>query len=131
MFWPKGWAGRVLGGFITFVAVVTAWVFFRAEGLDQAWVLIKAMYGIEARPISFNEVVNGRLIEVVAMSSQELARLIGLGLLWVWLLPNSGRLAFWPKGPLATWSLAALVLIAFGVVVDRFGVYSPFLYFQF
>lgn len=129
--WPSGWCTRALGGFVTFLAVVTAWVFFRAEGLDQAWVMIKAMYGIEARAISLNEVVNGRLIEVAVMSSQELARLIALGLLWVWLLPNSGRLAFWPKGPLATWSLAALVLIAFGVAVDRFGVYSPFLYFQF
>lgn len=129
--WPQGRIGQLLGAAITFMAVVTAWVFFRADNLDQAWVLIKAMYGIEARETTFDAVIHGRFIEVVPMASRDLARLIGLGLLWVWLLPNSGRVQFPCRNPIATWSLAALVLGLFVVVVDRFGVYSPFLYFQF
>lgn len=129
--WPPGWAGRALGGGITFIAVVTAWVFFRAESVEQAWVLIKAMYGVEARTTTFDAVIHGQFIELVAMSSRHLAQLLALGLLWVWLLPNSGRLSFVPKGRLATGALAGVVLFLLGWVVDRFGVYSPFLYFQF
>lgn len=129
--WPTGWAGRLMGGAITFLVVVTAWVFFRAESVEQAWVLVRAMYGFEARATTFDAVIHGQFIELVSMSSRDLARLLALGLLWVWLLPNSGRVAFAPKGALVTWGLAVAVLGMFGVVVDRFGAYSPFLYFQF
>ena len=121
----------MLGGLITFLVVVTAWVFFRADSVEQAWVLVKAMYGFEARATTLDAVIHGQLIELVAMSGRDLARLLALGLLWVWLLPNSGRLVFVSRWPLVTWGVALAVLGMLGVVVDRFGAYSPFLYFQF
>ncbi|MFY9459194.1 MAG: MBOAT family O-acyltransferase [Aquabacterium commune] len=129
--WPSGWAGRMLGGAITFVAVVTAWVFFRADSVPQAVTLLKAMYGIDARPIAFELVTHGHLIEVVAMSSQALARLLLLGGLWVWLLPNASRVAFSDRGLAVTLLQVLGACALLHVVIDRFGHYSPFLYFQF
>lgn len=40
------WWGRVSGRFITFVAVVVAWVFFRADNIDIAFALLKSMAGL-------------------------------------------------------------------------------------
>lgn len=129
--WPPGWLGRVLGGALTFVAVVSAWVFFRADNVHQALVLLKAMYGIEARPIAFEAVTHGHLLEAVAMSGRDLSRLLALGLLWVWLLPNSGRLVFKDRGTVFTLAQAVGVCALLLIAIDRFGSYSPFLYFQF
>lgn len=129
--WPPGWGGRIMGGMLTFVAVVSAWVFFRADNVPQAIALLKAMYGIDARGISWELVTHGHLIDVVAMSSQVLARLLVVGGLWVWLLPNASRLAFSERGPFFTLLQVLGVCALLQVVIDRFGHYSPFLYFQF
>lgn len=129
--WPPGLLGRLLGVAITFVAVVTAWVFFRADSVPQALVLLKAMYCIEARSISFEAVTHGHLIEIVSMSGRDLSRLILLGLLWVWLLPNSANMVFRDRGAALTWVQLLGVCALLCVVIDRFGNYSPFLYFQF
>ncbi|MFZ2266850.1 MAG: MBOAT family O-acyltransferase [Azonexus sp.] len=132
--WQLHLPGRltaILGGALTFVAVVAAWVVFRADNLEQATILLKAMFGIAAHPISFADVTHGKLLLITDMRGHELARLIAIGLLWVWLLPNSARLSFVDKGRL--WALAQTILVAglLYLAIDRFGNYSPFLYFQF
>jgi alginate O-acetyltransferase complex protein AlgI len=42
---PSGW-GRVAGMMVTFVAVVTAWVFFRASTLEAALAMMRGMLGL-------------------------------------------------------------------------------------
>ncbi len=124
-------AGKMVGGVLTFIAVVAAWVVFRADNLAQALTLLKAMFGIAARPIAFDAVMHGNLLLLTDLSGRDLLRLLVPGLLWVWLLPNSTRLRFIKSSTMLMLAQLALVLALFYVVLDRFGSYSPFLYFQF
>ena len=129
--WLAGRFGKVIGGTLTFIAVTAAWVVFRANNLTQAGILLKAMFGIAAEPTSFTAVTHGHLLEITDMSDGDLSLLIGLGLLWVFLLPNSGRLHHVNRGPTLTLLQTIIVGGLFYLVIDRFGSYSPFLYFQF
>ncbi|OIQ99730.1 peptidoglycan O-acetyltransferase [mine drainage metagenome] len=125
------WFGTLAGGTLTFIAVVAAWVVFRASNVEQALVILNAMFGIAARPIAFDTVLHGNLLLLTDLSGRDLLRLLIPGLLWVWLLPNSTRVRFIKGSILLTTLQAAVVLGLFSVVVDQFGSYSPFLYFQF
>lgn len=129
--WIPGWLGTLTGGALTFVAVVTAWVVFRAENMTQALVILKAMFGIAARPISFDAVLHGNLLLLSDMSGRDLLRLLVPGLLWVWLLPNSTRMHFIKGSALLMLLQAAVILYMLFIAIDQFGSYSPFLYFQF
>ncbi|GAB4116710.1 MAG: hypothetical protein Fur0026_04240 [Sideroxydans sp.] len=126
-----GWFGALSGGVLTFIAVVAAWVVFRADNLAQALVLLKAMFGIEYRAITFDAVAHGNLLLLTHLSGRDLMRLLLPGLLWVWLLPNSTRLRFIERQAVLTLAQAAIVLYALYIALDQFGSYSPFLYFQF
>jgi D-alanyl-lipoteichoic acid acyltransferase DltB (MBOAT superfamily) len=42
----SSWQGRIIGQAITFIAVVVAWVFFRADSVPAALVVLKGMAGI-------------------------------------------------------------------------------------
>ena len=129
--WLPNWLGALLGGALTFIAVVTAWVVFRAGNVAQALFILKAMFGIAARPISFDAVLHGNLLLLTDMSGRDLLRLLVPGLLWVWLLPNSARIRFVKGSTLLMALQAAVVLYMLYVAIDQFGSYSPFLYFQF
>lgn len=119
------------GGALTFIAVVAAWVVFRSHDLHSAAVMLNAMFGIESRPITLLQVLNGQLLLVTNLSSDALAKLILLSLLWVWVLPNSTKIKF-VKGSLPLALIQAIAVIYFlCLAVDQFGSYSPFLYFQF
>lgn len=129
--WLPNWIGSLAGGLITFVAVVAAWVVFRAEDMTQTLVIWKAMFGIEFRPITFEAVAHGNLLLLADMSGRGLMLLLVPGLLWVWLLPNSTHIRF--IGGNLLWILLQAMII-FGLLywaIDQFGSYSPFLYFQF
>ncbi len=129
--WVPVWLGALAGCLLTFVAVVAAWVVFRANDMVQAMTLLKAMFGIAARPISFESVLHGNLLLLTDVSGRELLRLLIPGLLWVWLLPNSTRIRFIKGSVLLATLQAALVLCMMYLAIDQFGSYSPFLYFQF
>jgi alginate O-acetyltransferase complex protein AlgI len=129
--WVPNWLGALTGGALTFIAVVAAWVIFRAGNMAQALVILKAMFGIAARPISFEAVQHGNLLLLTDMSGRELLRLLVPGLLWVWLLPNSTCIRFIKGNALLTLLQAAAVLGMLYLAIDQFGSYSPFLYFQF
>jgi alginate O-acetyltransferase complex protein AlgI len=45
------WAGTVLCWALTFVAVATAWVLFRADNFSAAVSIIKAMYGLDGQSV--------------------------------------------------------------------------------
>lgn len=129
--WVPGWMGTLAGGALTFIAVVAAWVVFRADNMAQATVMLNAMFGIAARPITFDAVLHGNLLLLTDMSGRDLMRLLIPGLLWVWLLPNSTRIRFLKSSYLLAALQAAVVLYMLYVAIDQFGSYSPFLYFQF
>jgi len=121
----------LLGGTLTFIAVVAAWVMFRSHDLLSASAMLNAMLGIESRPITFSEVTHGQMLLVTSLSSDTLAILLLLSLLWVWLLPNSTKIKFIKGSLLLTLTQAVVVFCFLCLVIDQFGNYSPFLYFQF
>lgn len=125
------WLSALAGGTLTFIAVVAAWAVFRAGNMTQALVILKAMFGIAVRPISFQAVLHGNLLLLTDMSGRDLLRLVVPGLFWVWLLPNSACIQFIKGGVLLALLQAAIVLGMLYLVIDQFGSYSPFLYFQF
>ncbi|OGS92808.1 MAG: alginate O-acetyltransferase [Gallionellales bacterium GWA2_59_43] len=129
--WVPVWLGNLAGGMFTFVAVVAAWVVFRAENMAQAVVMLKAMFGIAARPISFDAVLHGNLLTLVDMSGSKLMRMLIPALAWIWLLPNSTHIRFIRRNAALTMLQAGIVIWMLYLVIDQFGSYSPFLYFQF
>lgn len=129
--WIPGWLGTLTGGALTFIAVVVAWVVFRADNMAQALVILKAMFGIAARPITFDSVMHGNLLLLTDMSGRDLIRLLIPALAWIWLLPNSTRIRFIQGGVLLSVLQALMVLGMLYLAIDQFGSYSPFLYFQF
>ena len=129
--WIPSWLSSLAGAALTFVAVVSAWVLFRASDLAQATAILKAMYGVAARPIAFDAVLHGQLLTSTEQSGRELAILLALGLGWVWLFPNSTRLRFIQGSYLLATAQAIAVLYLLYLAIDQFGSYSPFLYYQF
>ena len=125
------WMGALAGGALTFIAVVSAWVVFRSNDMAQALVILKAMFGIEARPIAFDAVIHGNLLLLTDMPGSGLLRLLIPALAWVWLLPNSTRVRFIQGSAVLTLLQAAAVLGMLYLAIDQFGSYSSFLYFQF
>ena len=119
------------GGAITFVSVVVAWVLFRSADMAHAIVMLKAMAGIEARPIPIADVVHGQLLIITNLRGRELAILLLSALAWVWLLPNSTRLRLLKGNFLLTLAQAIATVYFLYLAIDCFGGYSPFLYFQF
>lgn len=99
---------RVLGAALTFIAVVFAWVLFRADSLDDAWQMWQAMLGLEsmAWPTA---------LEYSPIYGSTEALLIVLLLLLVWYAPTVHEV--WDKKFKTTlqWSvaLACLALVAF------------------
>lgn len=125
------WLATFANGALTFIAVIVAWVIFRADNLPQAITMLKAMSGIAAQPITFNEVLHGNLLLHVEMSGSRLAKLVLFGLLWVWLLPNSMRIHLMQGNFAIRFIQIAAVLGILYFSIEQFGSYSPFLYFQF
>lgn len=143
----SGSSGRLETGFswfITFLAVVVAWVFFRAETASGALHMLQAMFmpakGWLATGMSKNDLTNALV---------SIALLLG----FVTLLPNVYQLmadeepALLPKGlepdlnirekwlrwlPTRARGFAfGATMVALVVMLSRMAVYSEFLYFQF
>lgn len=127
---PKVPGSALLGGALTFLAVVLAWVPFRASNLATTLIVWKGMF----QPLP-------SLTDALA-TRQEAAYMIVVGLLVVWCLPNtlqwvgSTHTDVSPRrGALLHWrALVGMGLLAglmFAIAVAHFGKPSPFLYFQF
>ncbi len=109
---------RLLMGALTFAAVCVTWVFFRAQGLEDAGILLEAMFGA-VTPGRIVTVVQSRLVlgvMGVALVSQILLRDADLEALFT-------RIPFWLRGPI----LALPVLSLFFAPGDD----RAFIYFQF
>lgn len=97
---PSG-AGRVIGTLLTFVAVVFAWVFFRAESFGGAQTMIVGMAGLNGIAIPeavLNQLgpIGTTLLDLGISSSPTGGLRFGSTYLWimsllvlVWLFPNS------------------------------------------
>jgi alginate O-acetyltransferase complex protein AlgI len=127
---PRWFSGSVCW-LLTFVAVVIAWVIFRAKDMPEAIKILQAMFGIAYHPIALQDVLHGHLLVATELPGHELVRLALLGLFWVLILPNSNRLQYLDKGRLSALLQALIVGALLFFSVERFGRYSPFLYFQF
>ena len=123
--------GKILGAALTFIFVVVAWVLFRSASWLDASVMLQAMFKIASKPILFSEVATGHLLVLSNMSGHDLALLIVLGLAWVWLLPVSNDIRYTPKSTLDMVLRASGIVILLCWTINRFGAYSPFLYYQF
>ena len=133
--WIPSWMATLAGSALTFIAVVTAWVLFRSGDITQALTILKAMYGIEARDIAFDAILNGQLLPIAHLSEQysdkELYKWLLIALAWIWLLPNSSRLKFIEGTYTLAIAQASAVIYLLYLAIEKFGNYSPFLYFQF
>lgn len=125
---------RLAGGGLTFLAVVVAWVFFRAETLNSALLIVRAMsspmFGHHPEfAVAFGPYA------VPPDSYAYICWLLGLGLCIVWLAPNThtfiGRLHF-PKGG-RTWFLVGVLIFAVLIMalINGSKGASEFIYFNF
>ena len=129
--WLPVWLTNLSGGLMTFVAIVAAWVVFRASNIAHAAVMLKAMFGVNYYPVTLDEVIHGKLLLTTSLSGKELIQLLIPALAWVWLLPNSTRLRFIKANLFFALIQACTVVYFLFTTIDQFGSYSPFLYFQF
>jgi alginate O-acetyltransferase complex protein AlgI len=154
---PAGAAERLAGAALTFLAVVLAWVFFRAGDFDAAWRMIDAMFGQAALQVPANwplawqltAALNGiglnatQGVPVTAFDPSGHAPIWIVGLLAVvWLAPNSQQIMarFEPaleqaKAAKLAWRPTRLAAVctgcAFGFALLHLNRVSEFLYFQF
>jgi alginate O-acetyltransferase complex protein AlgI len=148
--WVRG--GSIL---LTFIAVVFAWVFFRAPTAAQALDMVRAMVGGMGLtlPQAWHDslAVLGNISpallhggEVAALQDHRLLW-IGAGLLWVWFAPNTQRVMqrfepaldvrpdpvphSWEWRPNGWWAVASALLLTSALL--NLTQISDFLYFQF
>jgi alginate O-acetyltransferase complex protein AlgI len=111
---PKNaWLNRGL----TFVAVVVAWVFFRASTLEQAGQVLKAMAGLNGL---------GSLYSAKVQIGWSLTLLIFAGLAWVNLAPNTWEIDVKP-----TWRYGIAIGLLLGAAILAMGKPAAFVYVQF
>lgn len=157
---PRSRYGRIAAAALTFIAVVVAWVFFRASSLDAALIMLKGMAGAHGIELPFEWLGRwGRVGEWLSQhgvrfkdtptsAGAPVLRWIAGGLAFVWLLPNTQQLMerFNPAldyradpearpsalrwKPTPAWT-AFGVLVAFFALLYMATELSEFIYFQF
>lgn len=82
-FQKSSWWSQVLGCLITFLAVIVAWVFFRAENMVASFNILEAMYGKNGISLSLTILTTNKLMFLI--------KIIFLGII-IWCLPNTNQL---------------------------------------
>jgi D-alanyl-lipoteichoic acid acyltransferase DltB (MBOAT superfamily) len=136
--------GRGLSQLITFIAIVVAWVFFRAESFDAAINILSGMIGINgfALPENYLAYLNyinglgdylttqGWLFMTMSLFKgiEEVAHLFLL-LILVWYFPNTQQFMKSQWKPSLIWAISFTTLSIYSILnLTRM---SEFLYFQF
>jgi D-alanyl-lipoteichoic acid acyltransferase DltB (MBOAT superfamily) len=142
-----GLAARGLSWIITFLAVVIAWVLFRARTMAGAWQMLGGLFGFEAGSSAYASSGILRLMDLPVLVGEQRLLLIGggavaLALLIALCLPNVPQLfgyreyrrapekmAWLRWRPNAAWALVSATAFA----ISLFGMWQrlEFLYFQF
>lgn len=73
------WWSKIIGTLITFIAVVFAWVIFRAENFNSALLILEKMSGLDGINLSSS---------IIVFSKKLLLVFVGL-CFWVWFAPNT------------------------------------------
>lgn len=142
--------GRYLSILITFLAVVFAWVFFRATNMHEALVIISGMLGMNGIALPISLAFFGKYTASMPVNIEFIGLFYGLnvppGILnlfflfsmsffVLWALPNSQQLldkARIHRLPKTVWVLAGISFgFLFVLSVLSFNRVSEFLYFQF
>jgi D-alanyl-lipoteichoic acid acyltransferase DltB (MBOAT superfamily) len=74
---------KLTGGLLTFLAVVVAWVFFRADSFTTAWSMLQSMIGMNGIALNFNGSFPASEVGI-----RSAIAIITLGLILVWFFPN-------------------------------------------
>jgi D-alanyl-lipoteichoic acid acyltransferase DltB (MBOAT superfamily) len=119
------------GWFLTFMSIVIAWVIFRSETIDSAQSVLSSMFGIENRQISFKEVTSGNFVLVTQASGRDFFRLLLLSFLAIWIYPYIERIRVKSFPSVFVYFAAIVIGLIYLMIINKFGQYSPFLYFQF
>ena len=130
--WPcNGLGWRVSGQAATFLAVVFAWVFFRAESVGSAIAMVRAMAGL-----------NGKGLSPPPISLGAPASFVGMLLLIVFLAPNTQQIMArfrpqldevaparlsWEPDVRSAIAVSIMAAVALTMMIRE----SPFLYFRF
>jgi alginate O-acetyltransferase complex protein AlgI len=137
----------ILSWAITFLAVVIAWVFFRAKTIDGAWRMLRSLFGISVDGPAYVSPGILRVMDLPVLIGGDQLCLIGAGVVAAALvialgLPNVPQIfryreyrrapeqaGFLRWRPNAAWSL----LTALALSISLFGMWQrlEFLYFQF
>lgn len=158
--WKFGYQCRIytfasgfLSKFITFIAIVFAWVFFRSNSLQTAIMIIKGMLGINGTLIPLKWVEDGEQNAIIQWmlakgctpaSSDTL--FTGTNELWIisimlvicWFFPNTSEIfvlnrnyiqPFWRWKPSKTWLIVTIFMGFFAIL--SISDMSEFIYFQF
>jgi alginate O-acetyltransferase complex protein AlgI len=142
-----GLVAKGLSWIITFLAVIFAWVFFRARTMAGAWQMLGGLFGVEAGSSAYTSSGILRLMDLPVLVGEERLLLIGGGAVALALaialcLPNVPQLfgyreyrrapekpAWLRWRPNAAWALVSAMAFA----ISLFGMWQrlEFLYFQF
>jgi D-alanyl-lipoteichoic acid acyltransferase DltB (MBOAT superfamily) len=137
----RGLVYRLAAWALTFVAVLHAWVFFRAESLAGAISMLQSMYGAAVPPsvlkghIAWRGLVLASIFALLLPNTQQIMRLarpaltnVSLALPHVRLLPRRMRaLATWQPN----WQWAVFSVIAFFSALATLSQPTEFLYWSF
>jgi alginate O-acetyltransferase complex protein AlgI len=117
--WIDRWPVKLLLGAITYVAVLVAWVYFRAADFQTAGRMIAGMFGQHARP---DAILSTREILQVALVTAGL-------LLAHWSMRETSVEAVVARLP--RWTVASIWFLMAGAIVLTQGSSNAFIYFQF
>lgn len=149
-----GFVGNFCAGVLTFLAVVVAWVFFRADSFHAAYSMLRGMIGMNGITVSStfasqlgawgNDLAIGGMTPLSRVNFDRGLIFVLLGLLIVWGFPNvleifshyqpstanmpSRKTRFsWKPSPVHAWIIGLLFVASISLLTRV----SDFLYFQF
>ena len=145
--WPEGTAGQAFAWLSTFLAVVIAWVFFRAKTLVGAGQMLASLAGLKTTGSAFTSEGILRVMDLPVLVGEGWLLIIGWGSVALTLaialilpnVPQTFRYREYRRAPesrsFLIWrpTLGWALLCAVALAVSLFGMWQrvEFLYFQF
>jgi len=153
-------SGRIAAQGLTFFAVVVGWVFFRADSIKAAIVVLKGMVGLNGIQMPLKWLAKWGVVgewlslhgvrfhNSPTFAGSSLLKWIAVGLAIVWLAPNTQQIMErfdpaldyrqesrssmpWLRWQPNTWWGLATVVVAYCGILYMSGGFSEFIYFQF